>query len=894
MTVANPDGQSATKAAAFTYQAPKPTIGTLSPATGTTAGGTDVTITGTGFQAGAVVTFGGTTGTLLSQTATTLVARTPARAAGAVSVTVANPDGQSATKAAAFTYQTPPALPVVSGMTPLSGTTAGNTLVTITGSNFKSGAAVTFGALAGTVVSATTSVITVRTPAHVVGSVVVSVTNTDGKSAQGASSFTYVKPDAPTITSFAPAFGPADGGTDVTITGSGFASGVIVRFGPVAGTLLDATSTRLVVRTPAHAKGLAPISVTNPDGQGVQLPNAFTFRGKPPAVTSVSPSSGTSAGGTVVTIDGTDFDAGVSVSVDQLPAAVVSVTATRIRVTMPAHAPATVGLTITNPDSQLAWVPGAFTYESDGPAITSVLPAEGSTAGGTSVTIVGSGFSEGVSVRFDGVAASVVSWSTDMITVLTPAHDAGAVSVLVMNADGGSATSMAAFTYESPEAPFVRYFAEGSSGAFFHTRFALSNPHAEPVPVTVTFTDTQGTATPLDLVLPAQSRMTLDESNRPALASEAFATRFEAPEAIGVERTMTWAAGGPAYGAHSDTGVAAPRTSWVLAEGATTGDFNTFYLLQNPTTEVAQVKVQYLLATGERIEKVHPVAPLSRTNIWVNKDDPRLAAAEMSATLTSVNGVPVVVERSMYRNSATELFTAGHNSAAVATPALRWFLAEGATGGTFDEFVLVANPNTTAATLQVSYLRAGVAPIVKTYVAAPQSRLTIWVDQEDAALAQAEVSIVVESLTPTPVVVERSMWWRATPTGEWVEAHNSGGVTSTAPRWLVADGEAGGPEAASTYVLVANTGAAPAAVRFTLLSEQGPPRTVEDVVSGNGRYSLDVAGAFPGAGRRFSVLVESVSGTAPLVVERASYSSTPTTPWASGTNSLALPLPAVH
>ena len=63
--------------------------------------------------------------------------------------------------------------------------------------------------------------------------------------------------------------------------------------------------------------------------------------------------------------------------------------------------------------------------------------------------------------------------------------------------------------------------------------------------------------------------------------------------------------------------------------------------------------------------------------------------------------------------------------------------------------------------------------MVKNYTAAAQSRLTIWVDQEAPELASAEVSIIVESLTATPVVVERSMWWRATPAGEWIEAHNN-------------------------------------------------------------------------------------------------------------------------
>ena len=246
----------------------------------------------------------------------------------------------------------------------------------------------------------------------------------------------------------------------------------------------------------------------------------------------------------------------------------------------------------------------------------------------------------------------------------------------------------------------------------------------------------------------------------------------------------------------------------------------------------------------------------------------------------------------MYRNNGSELFSAGHNSAAVDAPALRWFLAEGATGGTFDEFVLIANPNASPAQMKVSYLRAGQAPIVKTYTAAGLSRLTIWVDQEAPELAAAEVSIVVECLTATPVVVERSMWWRETPDGEWIESHNNRGATTTAARWIVADGEAGGEGDASTWVLVANTGATEQRVRFTLLTETGPGRSIEDVVSGNGRYTLSAAGSFPEAtGTRFSILVEAIDAAAPLVVERASYSSTRSTTWAAGTNALAMALP---
>lgn len=698
--------------------------------------------------------------------------------------------------------------------------------------------------------------------------------------------------NGPTVTSLSPAFGSAAGGTEVTINGAGFQPGLIVRFGSIAATVISSTATRIVARTPAQAVGLVPLTVVNTSGVGVQVPNAFTYRFAPPAVSGLSPARGPAGGGTEVTIDGSGYQAGVSVSVGSQQATVLSVTPTRLLVRMPAQAPGVASLLVTNPDSQSASAPNAFTYEAGGPAITSVLPDGGPAAGGTTVSIIGSGFSAGATVAFDGMEATVLSRTSEVLTVSAPAHAAGLVAVQVRNDGGETTTRSAAYTYVADDTPFVRYFAEGASGWFFNTRFALANPHAEPVVVTATFTDTAGVATPLQVTVPAFARFTIDETNRPPLGSDAFATRFEAARPIGIERTMSWAAGGLAYGAHSDTGVAAPRTSWVLAEGATIAGFDTYYLLQNATDQVAQVKVQYLLATGERIEKVHAVGAQSRTNIWVNKDDPALAAAEMSATITSLNAVPVVVERSMYRNSGGQLFTTGHNSAAIEAPALRWFLAEGATGGTFDEFVLIANPNATAAQLRVSYLRAGQAPLVKTYTAAPLSRLTIWVDQEAPELAAAEVSVVVEAVTPTPVVVERSMWWAATPGGPWTEAHNNRGTTTTAARWIVAEGEAGGPGQASTYVLVANTGASDARVRFTLLTEGGQTVTSESVVTANGRSTIDVAGTFPQArNARFSVLVESVSGTAPLVVERASYSSTANTPWAAGTNSFAMPLP---
>ena len=125
----------------FTYVV-VPTVSSVSPNSGPAAGGTAVTITGTNFAAGATVTFGGTAATnVVVVNSTTITATTPAAAAGAVTVTV-TVNGQSGSLTNGFTYVVPP---TVSSVVPNSGSTAGGTAVTITGTNFAAGATVTFG-----------------------------------------------------------------------------------------------------------------------------------------------------------------------------------------------------------------------------------------------------------------------------------------------------------------------------------------------------------------------------------------------------------------------------------------------------------------------------------------------------------------------------------------------------------------------------------------------------------------------------------------------------------------------------------------------------------------------------------------------------------------------------
>jgi hypothetical protein len=111
VVVPNPGGESNTSVNAITYTAvplPAPTVTGVAPTSGPTAGGTSITITGTGFVSGATVLLGGTAASnVVVNNSTTIAATTPAHAAGDVNVAVTNPDAQSGSKVNAFTYTAP-------------------------------------------------------------------------------------------------------------------------------------------------------------------------------------------------------------------------------------------------------------------------------------------------------------------------------------------------------------------------------------------------------------------------------------------------------------------------------------------------------------------------------------------------------------------------------------------------------------------------------------------------------------------------------------------------------------------------------------------------------------------------------------------------------------------
>jgi CSLREA domain-containing protein len=434
---------------------------------------------------------------------------------------------------------------------------------------------------------------------------------------------------------------------------------------------------------------------------------------------------------------------------------------------------------------------------------------------------------------------------------------------------------------------FSRYFAEGATGSFFSTTFSLSNFGTTAGTATLSFDTDAGQTVTHTVDVPAGGRpVTIPVDAIAGVENASFGTRITANVPLVSSRTMTWDATG--YGSHADNGVAAPRTRWFLAEGVT-GAFDTYVLVYNPAATDANITMTFSrIAPLPPIARDYTVPAHGRLTVLVDGVDPELAATDVAIDISSTNGIPIVVERSVYLSSATTLYEAGTGTSA-SDVGTAWYFGEGAALGTFDTYLLLFNPNTTAAAVDVRYLRAAGGPVVASYVVQPQSRLSIATDAIPALDGQ-EFGMVVTSTNGVPVAAERAMWGGGQA---FIDGHASPGIGTPSIRWGLNGGEASTSAGADTYILIVNPTATDTTARITLFFENGtssPARTFD--VPAERRVNVSVASMFPEADNtRFSMLVESIgAGTPALVVERSTYTS-PGLVWRASSNEPGTPLP---
>ena len=296
--------------------------------------------------------------------------------------------------------------------------------------------------------------------------------------------------------------------------------------------------------------------------------------------------------------------------------------------------------------------------------------------------------------------------------------------------------------------------------------------------------------------------------------------------------------------------------TYYLAEGATGAFFDLDIAIANPNPAEAPVTVRFSTPAGVAVTKDVTIGALRRTTIRVD-DIAGLEDTAVSTQVTSADGLPLVVERTMFWGSDGQ---GGHGGTAVEAASQRWYFAEGFQGF-FDTYVLILNPGTVAASCTLTFLLDGEPPVSVEMTVGPEQRASLWTGSVPA-LAGKAFGIVVDA--DQPEVAERAMYFVE---NRWEGGHESAGVTAPATQWYLAEGATG--SFFDTYVLVGNPNDYAVDAVFTFLLPDGSTVTATRGIAAWGRLTVPVATL--DAALVSTAFSTSVQASGPVVVERAMY-----------------------
>ncbi len=393
------------------------------------------------------------------------------------------------------------------------------------------------------------------------------------------------------------------------------------------------------------------------------------------------------------------------------------------------------------------------------------------------------------------------------------------------------------------------YMPEGYTGSGFNEYICLMNPSTTTsAHVGVKFMKADGSVVHRQMNLQPNSRATIDVNYEAGSAS--VATHISSEQQVIAERSMYFNFGGK-EGGHNSIGSTSPSTTWYLAEGYTGGSFDEYVLIQNPNQVAANATVTFMLPGGATKVANYKINPNGRFTIHVDEIVP-----DSSVSTKIQSDQPVVAERSMYFDNQGK--KDGHDSIGVTAPSNDWYLAEGYTGGDFDTWVLIQNPNPAPTNVNVTFMLPDGSTKLYSRTLPANSRHTIHVDE---ILPDASVSTTIHS-TDQPVIAERAMYFNYQGRDG---GHDSIGVTSPANTWYLAEGYTG--SGFDEYVLIQNPGPNWANPTVTFLLPNGSTKSQSYSLPPNSRHTIHVDQIVPDS----SVSTKIYSDGQPVIAERAMY-----------------------
>jgi hypothetical protein len=206
---------------------------------------------------------------------------------------------------------------------------------------------------------------TTQSPSGVSGAVAVLV----------AAQATGGSPTLPTVTAVGPSSGPTAGGTTVTVTGTNLTGATAVKFGSTAATSFSVVSATSISAVAPAGSGTVNVTVTTPSGtSATSTLDQYIYTSTTPTVTAVGPSSGPTAGGTTVTVTGTNLTGATAVNFGSTAATSFSVvSATSISAVVPAEPAWTTDITVTTSAGTSASTSSDhFTFSAAAPTVATV------------------------------------------------------------------------------------------------------------------------------------------------------------------------------------------------------------------------------------------------------------------------------------------------------------------------------------------------------------------------------------------------------------------------------------------------------------------------------------------------------------------------------------------
>lgn len=426
-------------------------------------------------------------------------------------------------------------------------------------------------------------------------------------------------------------------------------------------------------------------------------------------------------------------------------------------------------------------------------------------------------------------------------------------------------TITAIFLKNEPATGSTWYLAEGTNAWGFTTYISIENPCVETLHAKVTYMDphpydtgvgrkTSGIALARVIELPPLSQTKVSSLHDIGVVD--FSTKVECLEKkpIAVDRTMYWVgAGSIQAGYHTSIGANRLSRNWYLPEGSSESGFETWTEVLNPNPEEATVTLTYMCENAapkiiQRTIKAH-----ARATYLMSTD---MGTANASLQVTS--DVPVAAERSMYHNNRRE----GSCSVGATVAATDCYLSEGAVGypAGFMTYIVIQNPGSQNNNVTISYQTGAGTIAGPSFTMLANSRKTVKVN--DTVPGGTDVSTHVHG--SQPLVAERSMYWN---NGKGEAFHSSIGIESPHMIFVFPDGQTN--NGWETWTLVSNTNPDPVVVRITYLPENGAAdKSFVAVVPAGSRRSYSMANKITG---RASILVESLDGARPVMVERTMY-----------------------